>query len=114
MNVQRGSRKITDTIKSVRIGPYVVAVIGLDLPVDRRGEADLQAAEIHIDTTQAFQVQRNTLMHEIVHFIRQYLLEGTAPNEESEIVALTNSIECLLLDNPKIAALYATKSPRKS
>lgn len=103
-------RKITDSIKSVRIGPYTVEVREGGLAEKSRGEADLRNMVICIDTSVGFQLQRNSLMHEAVHFIVTFMLDGIKERGcEAETVALANGFEALLLDNPKLSSLYRGK-----
>lgn len=100
-------------IETVRVGQYTYRVkeverLTSDDHVRLRGDHNQNALEIRIDKDMDAQIERVTLLHELVHAIAD---ERNLDLTEACVNQMSVGLAALLIDNPELTSLFLEKNP---
>jgi hypothetical protein len=102
--------------KSVRIGPYDIAVTVKEIPKDDDGNSPFglytPASSIELNTTAPNAIHAaDTMLHEVLHGVYGNAGLGPMSQEEQVVSAIATGLTQVLRDNPKLVA-WLTKALR--
>jgi hypothetical protein len=98
-------------VSTIRVAGHAYSVERVqpdaDLDVENTGRCDHKRLRIAIDASPHDELQRKTLLHELIHCADKWF--GSDNLKESQVLALENGLWAIFKDNPGLAEALFNK-----